>query len=170
MSLSTSAKRVVLSLALIPILFATAPSSAGDKISADHLAAARNAAVAVGATRQMELVLPIMLSQMERTFSQFNPELTADFAAVFETLQDTFSNRMDSFTDQIATDYAKKFTVTELETIAAFHSSAAGKKFFKTERELQKSSARVGRAFSEQLGREIDTAVRAEMKKRGHPL
>lgn len=152
----------------VALLIFTTPVFATDDIAPQHRAAAQDTASAVGATRQIELVMPLMMGQMERNFAQFNPELTDQFAAAFETLGPQFKARMDAFANRIADAYAKKFTIDELKTITAFYSSTAGKKYVRANRALEKSNARIGREFSEQLGKEIDIAVRAEMKKRGH--
>lgn len=170
MTFARSVKRLVGTWLIAGASLGIGLAHAADSIAPEHRAAAKEAAIAVGATRQIELVLSLMLNQMERTYGQLNPDLSQELSAVFDALRPKFSATMNVHIDKLADEYASKFTVEELQTIAAFYTSAAGRKFVNQERALEKSSARIGREFSEQLSKEIDAMVRAEMKKRGHNL
>lgn len=168
MSVNSLLTRLAMTIILASLGLTSQFARAQDSISPDHLAAAKETVLAIGASRQMELVMPIMLNQMERTYAQLKPELSDKVSQVLNSLRPKFNARLSTFTDKMAKAYANEFTVEQLKTITTFYASEAGKKFVSRERDLERSNARIGREFSEQLGREIDIEIRAEMKKRGH--
>ena len=157
---------VGLSLIITPIL-SLAQGAAPD---ADRLAAAKELMVVTGSARQFDAFMPLMLKQLEVTFTRMRPDQEATIKEVFHLMTDRFISRKQELIDEIAVVYASRFTLEELNGVAAFYKSPLGLKFVEAQPELMKQGMAIGQAWGLKIGQEIDGEVRKELKNRGIPL
>ncbi|MBX3570643.1 MAG: DUF2059 domain-containing protein [Rhizobiaceae bacterium] len=124
-------RRLTIALAASAMVAASFPAFAQDAsadISEDHLKAARAAVNAINATDIYDSILPEAAASLKSTLIQKNPDLQD---AIIKTVDDEalkLAARRTDLEREAATIYAKVFSVDELNAIATFYDSAAGKK------------------------------------------
>ena len=98
------------------------------EISPSHLAAARAAIKAISATDQFDNLLPNAATQIKSEFIPNNPDKESQISDMVDDRALNLASRRGDLETEIARIYAKMFTEDELNQIAGFYSSEAGKK------------------------------------------
>src|SRR5271156_4088386 len=89
--------------------------------SPDAMTAARSLVTTMKLPEQYKALLPGILLGLRRTLTQDRPEIERDYEAMMPTIVDTFTPYYNAMLDDIATVYAKSFTVDEMHAIEAFY-------------------------------------------------
>lgn len=153
-----SRARVAAAGVVIASCFAAAPGFAQD-ISESHLKAARTAITALHSTSEFDVILPQAARALKDQLVQQNPDL-AD--AIDKTVNDkamAMTARYGDLEKEAATVYAKVFSEADLNAIATFYSSEAGKKLLSdgpiVTRELLKAAEIWQRGIARDLAQEV---------------
>jgi hypothetical protein len=121
----------------------------------------------IGVKQQIALIVPGMLTQLERTVTSTRPEIKDSLRETLRSIQPDFDKSAQQMYSQAAALLASQLSEKELEEVAAFFGSAAGKKYLTAEPVfLQKFAALVG-PWREQMSADMMTRAREEMKKKG---
>jgi hypothetical protein len=161
----------VLSMTCLALLIApfvstahAAPAPTGDMGA--RMAAASDLLDAMGGRQsiaeQIERVVPV---QMQALQSQF-PSMTADTRRLIEnSIREEMTSGVNQLLTQMAGAWARRFTVSELRQITAFHRSAAGQNLRRQQEDLQREIAEIGRNWGVEIGRRIQQRLQEHLTK-----
>ncbi len=170
MSFAERARRATLVVAALASLAGVGRAAAQD-ITDSHLKAARAAVAAISATDQYDLILPTAAQALKTEMINKNPDLQDKIIAIVDDETLKLVPRRGDLEREAATAYARVFTEDQLNAIAAFYNSDAGKKLLSdgpiVTRELIKSAkiwqngiARdLAQAVGTRLGKEVASAA-----------
>ena len=138
--------------------------------NAAQLQVARDIVEASGAARAFDPVIPGILQQAINVFVPQNPDLQKPLLESAQTIAPNFEKRRSEIIDIVARVYASKFTEAEMKELLVFYRSTVGKKFVAEQAAVLQESFRRTQEWSVKISEEIVSALRAEMKKRGHNI
>ena len=149
-----------LMLGLASPVFAQEPST-------EHLAAARQAIKALGATQQFDAILPNAAQGLKASLIQTAPNYQEIISATVDETALSMVGRRADLEREAASIYAKNFSVDDLNAITAFYESPAGKKLLETgpivTRELLRAAEVWSNGISRDLTIETETSLRATL-------
>ncbi len=145
---------------------AAAPASPAEP-SPGALAAADSILTDMGVKRTLSLVVPGMLSELERNVTTTRPEIKAQLRDVLHAIQPEFDKNAKDMYDKAVALMVTMLSDKEIEEVATFFKSPAGQKYLAAEPQfMQRFSDLVG-PWREQMSGDIVTRARQEMKKKG---
>ncbi len=124
--LGRSFKAAAASLFLLTAGFAQAQDA-----TPEHLAAARAAIAAIGATNQFDAILPQAADALKGEMIQKDPNLEALITSTVDNEVLALAARRTDLEKEAALVYAKVFTEADLKAISDFYNTEAGKKLIK---------------------------------------
>lgn len=148
-----------------------------DTVTESHLKAARAAIIAIHITDPFDNILPTISMQLKQTMIQGSPNYEELINEVVDEQALKIAARRADLEKEAARIYAKAFTEDELNAIATFYGTPAGKKLLKdgpiSIRELSKAgdiwaagiSRDMSKATEDELEAKIDAQVKAQKKK-----
>ena len=154
---------VVLLLTLLNPGMAQAPSP-------DALAIARELIATSRAAENVKLILPSIVQLIKPAIVQGRPQVEKDFDATTPLLLESFKTRLSELTDKIVVVYATNFTVAEMKDIIAFYRGPTGQKLLAKGPMIAQQSMAAGQQLGAQIGRELQSRIIEELKKRGHNI
>jgi hypothetical protein len=161
-------KRTVAGIALlVTLLF---PGMASAQPSPDALATARELMVMSRANENLKLLLPTIAQHMKSAIVQGRPQVEKDYDALVPMLLGSFNARLGELIDQIAVIYATNFTVAEMKELIEFYRGPVGQKFLSKGPVIAQQSMTAGQQFGAQIGRELQSRIVEELKKKGHNI
>lgn len=110
------------------LLSASVPAVQAQDVTEDQITAARATIAALGVTNSFDNILPNLAERLKNTLIQASPNHQELITATVDEKALGLAGRRSDLEREAATIYAKTFTVDELNAIAAFYSSPAGKK------------------------------------------
>jgi hypothetical protein len=130
-----------------------------------RLAAAHDLLVAMQAKKmfqnQFESSLPRQMANIQKEY----PDMTRDTRASIEkAFREETTKSLDGLMFDIATLYAKRFSVDEMKVIASFHRSKAGAKLRGESEELQRELSGVANTWSLEVVRKISKRLQDELR------
>ncbi|MDP3316740.1 MAG: DUF2059 domain-containing protein, partial [Devosia sp.] len=152
---------------------AFASQSYAQEISEAHIKAARAAIAAIKATDSYDMLLPAAAQILKQELIQQNPDLTDMIASTVDEKALALAPRRADLEREAALVYAKSFSEADLNAIAAFYTSAAGKAFIANApivaREVTKAvdiwqrgiQRDLATAVGESISKEVDAQVKA---------
>ena len=138
--------------------------------TAAQIQIARDVVEVSGAARAFDPLIRGILQSAINSFVPQNPDLQKPIVESVQTIAPSFEKRRSEITDILARVYAAKFTEAELKELLTFYRSAIGKKFIAEQPAVLEDSFRRTQEWSSKISEEIVSALRAEMKKRGHTI
>jgi uncharacterized protein len=135
-----------------------------------HLASARAMMTASGANSGLDQIIPNFLEEARRVVIQTRPDLDKVLTEATVAIAPDFKKQQEELLNAVAEQYARRFTKSELDQIAAFYSSPTGKKMVSVLPGLGVETRDYIVTFTQTLSTDIFTKLRAEMKKRGYDL
>jgi uncharacterized protein len=143
-------------------------SASAQDVSDAQIKAARAAISALGITNQFDAILPNLSDQLKSTMIQANPNFGDAISATVDQQALALAPRRADLEREAAITYAKAFTIDELNAIAAFYTSEAGKKLLKdgpvATRELYKAADIWSQGVSRDLASQSNTALEKIVK------
>lgn len=121
-------RRVLATLVSLSLLAGVGFASA-QEISESHLKAARAAVTSIKATDSMDAILPQANQMLKVELIQKNPNLEDQIVQIVDEETLAIAPRRGDLEKEVAMAFARTFSEQELNEIAAFHNSPAGKKF-----------------------------------------
>lgn len=172
MTLVTRARRFSIVLAASAFAAISVPSFAQD-ISEEHLKAARAAVDAINATDMYDAILPAAATTLKGELIQKNPDLQAVITSTVDATALKLAGRRADLEKEAAIAYARVFSIEDLNGIAAFYTSAPGKKLLSdgpiVTREVGKAADIWRRGIARDLTEEASKAIEAELKDKAAP-
>lgn len=171
MNLSSRVRRTVSAAVAFAILAVAAPAFAADEnITPAHLKAARAAVAAIRATEDFDGILPQAAAALKQELIQKNPDLQAIIIKTVD--EETFAlvQRRGDLEKEAGLAYARVFSEEELNAVAAFYNTDAGKKLISdgpiVTRELMKAAEiwqrGVARDLAQSVGTKLATVVKSQ--------
>jgi hypothetical protein len=148
---------------------AQTPAAAPAGPSASHLALAREVMLSSGIARSFDSIIPAFGEQI-RQAAVTRPELTKDLDEVLVSLDPEMELQKQTMIDTAARIYASRLSEPELNEIATFFRSPAGKRYVETQPEVLDSMVQAMQTWTQTVSEYVMVRVRAEMAKRGHQL
>lgn len=112
----------------VSMLVASAVPASAQEPSESHLKAARAAIEALHATEQFDMILPAAAQALKGELIQKDPNLQDVIIATVDEQTLALASRRGDLERESASTYAKRFSEADLNAIAAFYSSDAGRK------------------------------------------
>ena len=130
MTISSGLRRTI-KAAAAGIFLATATMAQAQDATPEHLAAARAAIAAIGATNQFDGILPQAADALKAEMIQRDPNLEALITTTVDNEVLALAARRGDLEQEAARVYAKVFTEADLKAISDFYSTDVGKKLIK---------------------------------------
>jgi hypothetical protein len=140
------------------------------EFSESHMAAAHIVAANTPLSKDFDTVLPLMSQRVQNRLISLRPDL---HEVITKTVQDValrLAARRTDLDNAAALLWARAFTEDELNVIAAFYTSEAGKKFVNLGPQLGQATIQAVQNWSNRVGEELLDKSREELKKQGHEL
>jgi uncharacterized protein len=138
--------------------------------SAAAMATAKQIVETTGATALFDPLIAGVIEQAKGLFLQQNPALAKDVNEVAAKLRAQLEPRFAEITNEVAREYATRFTAKELADLLAFYQSPLGKKLILQQPKIGNASLKFAQDWANSLSEEVINKMRAEMKKKGHDL
>ena len=148
-------------------MVAIASPALSQEISDAHLKAAREAVAAIRATDLYDGILPEAAAALKAQLIQRNPDLQEVITKTVDETTLKLAGRRSDLEKEAALAYARVFSVEDLNGIATFYNSAAGKKLLSdgpiVAREVGKAAGiwqrGIARDLAEETGKALDKAL-----------
>ncbi|MGU3537210.1 DUF2059 domain-containing protein [Methylobacterium sp. A54F] len=142
---------------------------AAPALTPNHLSLAREVMLNSGIARSFDSILPAFGEQI-RQQAVTRPELAKDLDEVLKTLQPEMELQKQRMLDTAARIYANKLSEAELQEIAVFFRSPAGKRYVETQPQVLDEMVQAMQTWTQDVSEYVMVRVRAEMGKRGHQM
>jgi uncharacterized protein len=153
-----------------PASQATPAPPAGAAIKPSHLAAARAVVISSGMSRSFSVIIPQFIDQISDSLTQTRPEIAQDLKDVLTNLRPEFDKQADEMTDIAAQVFAKRLNEADLNAVAAFFNSSAGKQYVATQPAVLTDIVTAMQGWQGKVSTNMMERVREEMKKKGHEI
>jgi uncharacterized protein len=163
-------RRFVMAGFIALYLIGSGPAAAQTAPTQDALAAARELVQVARATDQLKLILPSIIQALKPAVVQGRPEVEKDFDAFAPALLDNMTARLPEFTAEIVVIYARNFTPEEMRQMTAFYRTPVGQKLLEKLPTVTQESMRVGQAWGQRIGAEVQNRMIEELRKKGHNI
>ena len=128
MTFAVTCRRTAAAAAIALLAFTQAGAAQETTVSATHLAAARSAISAIGATNEFDMMLPQAAHALKTEMIQKDPHLQAEISRIVDSTALSLAARRADLEREAALAYAKVFSEPQLNEIAAFYNTETGKK------------------------------------------
>lgn len=145
------------------------PAAQTPTITPNHLALAREVMLSSGIARSFDSIIPAFGEQI-RQAAVTRPELAKDLDEVLTGLSPEMELQKQGMIDTAARIYANRLTEAELNEIATFFRSPAGKRYVETQPQVLDEMVQAMQTWTQDVSEYVMVRVRAEMAKRGHQL
>ena len=162
------AARVVVATAFVAFAF----QASAQEIPESHIKAAKAAISAVRATDAYDNILPAAAIALKQQLIQQNPDLQEMIVRTVDEKTLEMASRRADLEREVALAYARIYSEPELNAIAAFYQTDAGKKLLRegpiVAREVAKAAEiwqrGISRDLTEVVGKELEAEVAAQVK------
>jgi hypothetical protein len=134
------------------------------------LAAAKEILTMKNAGAMFANAVPNLVEQTKNSLIQNNLNYQKDLNEVGVVVAKSLAGREKEIADGMAQIYANEFSEQELKDLVTFYKSPLGAKLLVSEPRAIQFSMSYMNQWAQQFAATIDTAFRAEMKKRGKPI
>lgn len=156
-------KAAAASILISGFVFGTAARA--QEISAEHIAAAKQAIAALGVTDRFDNILPGLAERLKGELIQASPNVQDAITATVDAKALELAPRRADLEREAALTYARAFSVEELKAISAFYGSETGKKLLKdgpiATRELMKAAD----IWAAGINRDLNASSMTELQK-----
>ncbi|WP_375465107.1 DUF2059 domain-containing protein [uncultured Methylobacterium sp.] len=137
--------------------------------SASHVALAREVMLSSGIARSFDSIIPAFADQIKQQ-TVTRPDLNQDLDAVLVSLGPEMELQKQRIIDVAARIYAAKLSEPELQEIATFFRSPAGKHYVESQPQILDEMVQATQTWTQEVADYVMVRVRAEMGKRGHQM
>ncbi|MBO0903934.1 DUF2059 domain-containing protein [Jiella sonneratiae] len=138
---------------------AAAQKAADENISESHLKAARAAIAAIHATDQFDEILPNAATQIKSELISNRPDMDSKISDMVDEAALKLAPRRASLETEVARIYARMFSEDELNDIAQFYSSEAGKKLLAQGPDATRAMLKAAQVWSNGIVRDLRQAA-----------
>jgi len=147
-----------------------APQAAAPQPSPGALLLAKQIVQVKGVKDVFQPIVRGVVQKSRDLFLQTNFMWSKDLNEVAFNVEKEFNPRVTELVDASARIYATHFTEQELRDLLAFYQSPLGQKALAQEPKVLDESMVYAGTWADNLSQEVMTAMRIEMKKRGHDM
>jgi len=144
---------------------AIASQSYAQEISEAHIKSARAAIAAIKSTESYDMLLPAAAQILKQELIQQNPDLTDLITSTVDEKALALAPRRADLEREAALVYAKSFSEADLNAIAAFYTSAAGKAFIANAPIVSREVTKAVDIWQRGIQRDLATAVGESISK-----
>ena len=144
-----------------------APTAEPGAPSAAAFAAADTILADMGVKRTLSFVVPGMLTEFERNLTTTRPEIKDQLRDTLRAIQPEFDKSAQDMYLKATALMVTMMSEKDLEDVAAFFNSPAGKKYLALEPEFVQRFNSLVEPWRQQISADIVTRARQEMKKKG---
>lgn len=121
----------------------------------------------LGVKQSIALVVPSMMTELERNVSTTRPEIRESLRQTLRQIQPDFDKTAQQTYTQAAEALASLYTEKEITDLAAFFQSPLGRKYVANEPVFLQKVGSIVEPWRDKLSTDILVRARAEMKKKG---
>jgi len=136
--------------------------------SPEAMTAARNLVTTMKLSDQYKALLPAILFGLRPALTQDRPEIERDYDATVPTIVEAFAPYYTAMVNDIATVYAKNFTLGELRDIETFYRQPVGQKLLEKAQALAQQSNQVGQDVSRKAAEDLRARLTEALRQKGH--
>lgn len=163
----SSQSKIKASLAAIVVLAISIAGARADEPTPAALNYANQILVDVGIKPSLDMMVPEMLSGLDRNITATRPELKDSLRATLVAIEPEFVKSEQGIVAELAKFLASRMTEQELKDTVTFFDTPSGKKYLATQPVLVQQVGQLARAWREQLSTDILARAHEEMKKKG---
>ncbi|ENN92255.1 DUF2059 domain-containing protein [Bartonella bovis] len=160
-----SLQRFVISLGTVVIFIVNMGMVYAQDVKDQHLDSARKMIKAIQATDQFDNFLPSAAYNLKNELISGDPNLATTISEIVDKQALALAKRRADLEEEIAHVYVKHFSQEELDTIATFYNSAAGKKFLTEVPNIARDSYSVFDKWRSNVMQDLVKNVEKEMVK-----
>jgi hypothetical protein len=134
------------------------------------MAAAREILTLKNAGAMYQSAIPNIVQQVKDNLLQSNLNLQKDLDESALAVAQSMAGREKEIGEGMAMVYSNEFTEQELKDLLTFYKTPLGQKLLATEPRAIQFSMSYMNQWAQAFGQEVNTALRAEMRKRGKPI
>jgi hypothetical protein len=134
------------------------------------MAAAREILTMKNAGAMYASAIPNIVQQVKDSLLQSNLNLQKDLDEAALAVAQSMAGRDKEIGEGMAMVYSNEFTEQELKDLLTFYKTPLGQKLLATEPRAIQFSMSYMNQWAQAFGQEVNTALRAEMRKRGKPI
>jgi uncharacterized protein len=138
--------------------------------SPSAIATAKEIIATKASSNMWDSIVPGVVDQAKGMFVRTNPMLGRDLNEAGAKVAKDLSARTEEVNNEIARLYASTFTEQELKDLLTFYKSPLGRKVITEEPKVFEQGLDFVRTWTDKIGEEAISRIRAEMKKKGHDL
>ena len=138
--------------------------------SPEALAAAKELMIASKMSDQINNALPQIMQQLKPLITRGNPKMEKDYDALMPLMMKVMNSHLDEFLNAGAHIYARHFTADEIKQVTAFYRTPAGQKFLTKQPQVMQETFALGNKFGEIVGKDVQSHIVEELRKRGHDI
>ena len=172
MTLATGVRRFLVSATALTVIAIANPAWA-QEITDSHLKAARAAVASIHATDVYDSILPAAAAALKQSLIGKNPDLQELITSSVDNAAVALAGRRADLEKEAAMAYAKVMTEAELNEIATFYGTEAGKKLLSdgpiVVREVDKAADIWQRGIARDLSEEVAKVLAAQAPKPAAP-
>lgn len=155
-------------IALATAIWCAPPALSGaQEISADHLAAAREAVSMSKSTQSLDGILPGIGEQVKQRLIANRPDAADQIATIVDEATLTLAARRSNLEDEVARIYARIFSPDELKQIAEFYKTDAGQKLIRETPVIARSMEEAARVWAAGIQRDLSQEVNKKITEAG---
>lgn len=175
MNLAPRFRRLAVAFGALALAAAASLPAVAQDIAATHLAAARSALAALHATDDFDIILPSAAQALKNELIQKNPDLQETIIEVVDQTAFALAARRGDLEREAAAVYARTFSEGELNEIATFYTSTAGKKLLDEGANVMREvlvaadiwQRGIARDLAQQVGEELGKRAEANQPQQG---
>jgi uncharacterized protein len=159
-------------LATIAIAFSVMGSAAQgqQQPSAAALATAKEIVSVTGSSTLFNPLISGVIEQSKLLLLQQNPTLAKPLNEIADKLRTELAPRFDELVNELARQYATRFTEQELKDLLAFDKSPLGRKLQTEQPAIVDATMQFAQTWGNAMSDQVITKMREELKKRGFVL
>ena len=165
--------KFVFGAVLAAFLAASAPiagqhdQALAQEISESHMAVAKRAINASRSTNQLDLILPRMAQNAKSELIRNLPNEELRISTIVDEAAIQMASRRGDLENEAAMIFARVFSEEELNTVAEFYESDAGKKFLESSPIVLREIQRASQVWSNGVRRDMNEIVTQKLQEAG---
>lgn len=139
-------------------------SAGAQEIPADQLKAAKDVITSLSATERYDAILPNLAERLKGEYTLASPNYQDQIAKAVDQQALALAPRRADLENEVASIFAKSFTLEELKQIAAFYGSDVGKKYLQALPLVQRESVRAAEIWANGISRDLTTKTTESLR------
>ncbi len=160
--------RITAALMAVGLSLALVGGAMAQEFTQSHLRAALVVSRAAPNPGDFDAILPFLSEQVQNRLILSRPDLFREIADTVETQALELTARRGELDSEVARIWARRFTESELETVAEFFDSELGAKYKQMLPQIGEELIAAGRRWTSRIGDELYELSLEDMERQGH--